>query len=191
MDQVIQVGRTKAKAVAGHVGDEFCTRFVTWIVELAAARILAEMGGIGIVQKRTLVVVEPPGKPRVAGVFEIDDSVFIAIKERRVERLRRFVGHAGIAELRAGVHGTVNEAAEESSRRCPIKTMVVVQDAFQHQQYAENLSACLNAKKKATGGDILFWRLLRGELRGYCQRVESASQAAAGCKTVRSILCYI
>ena len=78
------------------------------------------------------MVVEPPGQPRIARIFEIHDGVFVAVEQRRIEQLGGPVGHPGIAELRVRVNRARDEAAEEGSRGRPVKTVVVIQHAFQH-----------------------------------------------------------
>jgi hypothetical protein len=95
-------------------------------------------------------MVEPPGKPRIAGVFEIHDGVFVAVEQPRLEELRSSMGHSRVSKFRIRVNSPRDEAAEKGSRRCPIKTMVVVQHSFQHVQDKENLPACLNVKGNAS-----------------------------------------
>src|SRR5450756_1760586 len=97
------------------------------VIELPAAGILAEMLLVFGVEERALVMIEPPGQLWVAGVFEVHDGVFVAIEQRRIEKLRRRVGHARIAELRIRVDRARDESAEVGSRRRPVKTVIVIQ----------------------------------------------------------------
>src|SRR3954453_9894683 len=108
------------------------------------------MFGVLGIEKSALVVIEPPGEPGVAAIFEIDNGIFVAIEEAGVEHLRRFMRHPGVAELRVGMDRSGNEAAEESSRGCPVKTVIVIQHAFQHGRVAENLPACLKPAGNAS-----------------------------------------
>jgi hypothetical protein len=49
------------------------------------------------------------------------------------------------------VNRAFDEAAEIGSRRCPIKTVIVVKDSNPHWgRTAENLSACLKGSEIAT-----------------------------------------
>ena len=64
-------------------------------------------------QKGALMMVEPPGQPRVVGIFEVDDSVLIAVEQAVFEDLRSAVSHAGVEKLRIGMEGPPYETAEE------------------------------------------------------------------------------
>ena len=131
--QVVQVRGAKAEAVAGHACDERGAGFVARVVELPAAGIAAEMLGILGGEEGALVMVEPPGEARIAGIFEVYDGVFIAIEQAGIEHLGCLVGHSRVAELSIGVDRPGNEAAEIGSGRCAVKAMVVIQHAFQHE----------------------------------------------------------
>ena len=67
---------------AGYVGQQLGAGLIVSIVKLVAAAVLAEILGVGGSKERALVMVKPPGHARRAGIFEIDDGIFIAIKER-------------------------------------------------------------------------------------------------------------
>ena len=105
---------------------------VMWATVTVAAGVALEVLLIGGVEERALVVIEPPGEARVAGVLEIDDGVLVAIEQRGVERLRRGVGHARIAEYRVRVDSAPDKAAEEGSRGRSVETVIVIEDAYQH-----------------------------------------------------------
>ena len=51
------------------------------------------MLGVFGAQERALMMVEPPGEPRVGGVLEVDDGILVAIEKMVVENLRRGVRH--------------------------------------------------------------------------------------------------
>jgi hypothetical protein len=78
------------------------------------------------------VVVEPPGKPRIARVFEIHNGIFIAVEQAGVEQLGRLVRHPGVAKLRIRVNCARDKAAEVRGGGRAVKTVVVVEHAFQH-----------------------------------------------------------
>ena len=96
------------------------------VVELASARVAPEILRILLAEEGALMMIEPPGEARVVGIFEIHDGVFVAVEQLRSEYLLGPVRHACIAELRIRVNRARDETAEERSRRCPVKTMVVV-----------------------------------------------------------------
>ncbi len=131
-DQIFQIRRVETEALAGHRGDEGGAGFVARVVELAPAGIAAEMFGIGGAEEGALMVIEPPRQARIARILEIDDGVFVAIEQFGRERLGCRVSHSRVPELGVRMYRSGNEAAEEGSRGCPIKAMVVVQHAFQH-----------------------------------------------------------
>src|SRR5580698_6792263 len=95
------------------------------------------------------MVIEPPGKPRIAGVFEIHDRILVAVEQGGVEHLGSFVRHPRIAELRIRVNCTRDKAAEVRSRGCAVETVVVIEDAFQHgrTESGKPLSLPESAKK--------------------------------------------
>ena len=59
----------------------------------------AEMLRVFGLQKRALVMVEPPRQQRRAGIFEVHDGVFIAVENPVLKRLRGFVRHPRVQEL--------------------------------------------------------------------------------------------
>src|SRR5581483_10481114 len=96
----------------GHDADEGCARFKARIVKLFAALVLLEMLRILRGKECALMMIEPPGKPRIARILEIHDGVFIAVKQPVIEKLRGFVGHPGETELRSGMDGPFDKAGE-------------------------------------------------------------------------------
>ena len=84
------------------------------------------------IQKRALVMVEPPGELRIAGVLEIDDGVFVAVEESRIEELGCLVRHSRVAEFRIGVNGPQDKPAEVSGRRRSIEAMIVIEHPCEH-----------------------------------------------------------
>ena len=125
-------GARKPKRSRGHAADERGAGFVARVVELPAAGIPAEMLLIFGVEEGALVMVEPPGQLRVAGVLEVHDGVFVAIEQRWIEELRRLVGHARIAKLRIRVDRARDKSAEVGSGRRPVKTVIVIEHPCEH-----------------------------------------------------------
>jgi hypothetical protein len=63
-----------------HVSNEFGAGTIGWVMELFATGVGSEVGFVFFIEKCALMVIEPPGQARIAGVFEIDDGIFIAVK---------------------------------------------------------------------------------------------------------------
>ena len=86
--------RIEPKTLLGDCGDETGAGLEIRIVEFSAALILLEMRCILRRKERALVVIEPPGNLRRAGILEIHDGVFVAIKIGFVEKSPRAVQQA-------------------------------------------------------------------------------------------------
>ena len=99
-----------------------------------AAAILAEVLGVLGAQERALVMIEPPGQIRVRRIFEIHDGVDVAVEEAVLEKLGGFMRQAGEFKLRVRSILALIETAEESRRRRPVETVIVIQDSHQHGQ---------------------------------------------------------
>src|SRR5580658_561279 len=85
----------------------------------------AKMLGIGWREKRALMVVEPPSYFGGVRVLEINDGVFVAIKEAGSPRLRCAMSHAGETELGGRIELFSVKAVEESGGGGPIEATVV------------------------------------------------------------------
>src|SRR5262245_49759949 len=133
MDKIVEVRGMKPEAACGNVADKCGTGFVARVIQLAPARIAAEMLRVLRIQKSALVVIEPPCESRAAAVFEIDNGVFIAIEKLGSKRLVGAMGHAGIAELCARMNYARDEAAEVRRGGCAIETVVVIENTFNHE----------------------------------------------------------
>jgi hypothetical protein len=80
MHQIRYGAGIEAETLLRDHGNETGTGFEIRIIELAIALVLLKMGGIFWRQKRTLVMIKPPGDLPGAGIFEIDDCILIAVK---------------------------------------------------------------------------------------------------------------
>ena len=97
------------------------------------------------------MVIEPPGKMRVAGVLEIDNRVLVAVEKLWLENLGCFVRHAAEGELRPGVKRAFHKTAEKRSGGCAIETVVVVKNPDAHAVARnENLLECTKRARNAT-----------------------------------------
>src|SRR5271168_5465123 len=109
----------------GDSGQKFGAGFIGGIVKLFAGMVLAEMFGVGGRQKGALMMIEPPGEPRRAGILEIDDGVFVAIKCAVLERLRSLVGHPGIEELGCGIDALFIKTRENRGGGGSVEAFIV------------------------------------------------------------------
>src|SRR5260221_4663595 len=93
MHQVGKRCHVEAEFRTGYVRQQLRTGFIFGLVEFVSAAIVPEMFSVGGRKKSALVMVKPPGHARRAGIFKIDDGVFVAIKQSRLERLPCAVRH--------------------------------------------------------------------------------------------------
>ena len=133
LHQLRQIGRIVSEALARHVGDEHGAGAVGRIVKLVAAMVVPEMLGVFRAQKRALVMIEPPGEPRIGRILEIDDGIHIAIEKPVFKELGRFVGQAGEFKLGAWSVLFLIKAAEISRRGRAVKTVIVVENSHPHE----------------------------------------------------------
>jgi hypothetical protein len=115
-----------------HVGKELGARFVGGVVEFFAGMVVAELVGIARGEEGALVVVEPLRELRGAGIFEVNDGVFIAIEDSIFERTRGFVSHACVKEFGVVVDAFAVEAREDGGRRSSVEASVVKTKAKLH-----------------------------------------------------------
>ena len=127
--------RVEAEFFGGDGGEELGAGLVGGVVEFFAGMILAEMLGVGGLEERALVVVEPPGEQRRARVFEIDDGVFVAVKGAVFKGLRGFVRHAGVQEFGGGVDALATEAREDGGGGSSVEAFVVEANPDFHRRH--------------------------------------------------------
>src|SRR4029077_15141815 len=83
--------------------------------------------------KGALMVIEPPGELRRARIFEIHNRIFVAVEHSGLERLRRFMRHPGIQELRRRVHPLPVQTRKDGGGCRPVEAFVVKTDANLHR----------------------------------------------------------
>src|SRR6266700_7810587 len=105
--------------------NELRARLVIRLVKHARPGPLAELLGIGLCQKRALVMVEPPGHFRRIRKLEIHNHVFVAIEQLGLPWLRCPVSHPGKAELRVRVKAFAIKAVKECGGSSAIKAAIV------------------------------------------------------------------
>jgi hypothetical protein len=87
--------------------------------------VLAKMFGVGGRQKSALVMIKPPCEERRAGILEIHDGVFVAIKCAILERLRGLVRHPSIEELGGGIDTLFIKARENRGGGGSVEAFIV------------------------------------------------------------------
>jgi hypothetical protein len=58
-------------------------------MKFPAAPVRSEVGFIRAAQKRALVMIEPPREARIAGILEVDNGIFVAVKLHVQKELAR------------------------------------------------------------------------------------------------------
>jgi hypothetical protein len=86
---------------------------------------LTEIFRVGSIQKRALVMVKPPGHLRRIRILEIDDHVFVAVKQPIFPGLHRAVRHTREVEIRVIMEAFPVKTIENRSGSGAIKATVV------------------------------------------------------------------
>src|SRR5580704_11184481 len=79
------------------------------------------------------MVIEPPGEPGRAGIFEVDDRIFIAVKNALLEGFSGGVGHAGIRKCGLGIDALPVKARKNGRRGRAIETFIVEANSHLHE----------------------------------------------------------
>ena len=124
---------SKPNFSAAMVRQEFGAGFVGGIVELFAGMIVAEMFRVFGGEKCALVMIEPPGEQRRAGIFEIDDGVFVAVEVPSSNGCGGLVSHSGIEKFRVGVDPFAIKARKDCRGAGSVETFIVETDANFHR----------------------------------------------------------
>ncbi len=132
LDEVRNRPRVKSEFFGSDGSEKLGAGLVGRIVKLLARVVVPEMLGVLRLQERALMVVEPPGQQRGAGILEIDDGVFVTVESAVLKRLRGLVGHAGIEEFRVGIDALPVEAGKDRRRRRPVEAFIVKADSNRH-----------------------------------------------------------
>jgi hypothetical protein len=83
------------------------------------------VGGVGRRQKGALMMIEPPGNLRRARIFEINDHIFVAVKQPLLKGLDGTMGHAGITKDRLRINALAVKARKQSGRSRTIEATIV------------------------------------------------------------------
>ena len=94
LDQLLKPAGVEAEMLLEHLHDEFGAGTVGRIVEFPAAPVGPEMSFVLPAEECALVMVEPPGQARIAGIFEIHDGIFIPVELHVQEKLASAVGQS-------------------------------------------------------------------------------------------------
>ena len=132
LDQIREGAGVKSEFFGSDGREKFCAGFIGGIVELFPGMIVPEVFGVFRLQERALMMVEPPGQQRGAGIFEIDDGVFVAVERAVFKGRRGLVRHSGVAEFRVGVDALAIEARKYGGGGGPVEAFVVKTDSNHH-----------------------------------------------------------
>lgn len=80
---------------------------------------------VGECEKRALMMIKPPCQFRRARILEIHDRIFIAVENVGLKRLRRFVDHSRVTEIRVCVDSLAVKPGENCRRSRAVETLVV------------------------------------------------------------------
>ena len=79
-----------------------------------------------------LVMIEPPREPLVSTVFEVDDSILIAVELLGVEGVTGAVHGGRVGDLGPRMHLCAVKFSEDRRGRGPVKTVAVIKYAKFH-----------------------------------------------------------
>src|SRR5207244_411096 len=116
------------EALLGYRGQELGTGAEAGIVELAVALVLFKMFGVSGRQKRALVMIEPPGDFRRAGVLEIDDGIFPAVEFGFIEERTGTVQQSAENEVGILPNALLIETRKQGGRAGTVETLIVIED---------------------------------------------------------------
>src|SRR5207249_4106514 len=114
LDEFLHRVRIEAEALLGDGRQELGAGLEVRIVELAAAGVLLEVGGIFGSEKGALMMIEPPSDLRGSGVFEINDGIFVAIELSLIEKRAGAVHQAAKAKLDVFADALAVKAGKQS-----------------------------------------------------------------------------
>src|SRR5436305_13878574 len=101
-------------------------------MKFLAAHIPAKMRFILRVQERALVMIEPPGKTMITGVFEIHDCILIPVELHVDEKLSSAVSESFVYEFRTLPDRRTIEVAEHGRGSKSVKAVIVVINLRSH-----------------------------------------------------------
>src|SRR5579863_1543337 len=129
MDELCQRLGIEPEFLRSDRGEQLGAGLERRVVELLAGMVETEMLGILGLEKGALVMVEPPGQLRGAGIFEIHDGVFVAIEDAVFEELGGLVHHACIEEFGVAADAFAVKAREDCGGGGSVEAFVVKADA--------------------------------------------------------------
>ena len=139
---------SKPKRCLGDGSDKAGTGLEIGIVKLAVTLVLLEMARVFRRKKSALVMIEPPGDLGGAGIFEVDDGVFVAIKLLLVKQRSGAMQQSGEDERGVSANALPIEAGKQGGRASPIKALVVIENPnFQSPSFETSQAAELMKKR--------------------------------------------
>src|SRR5579872_1311875 len=126
MDKVGQRLYVEAEFHAGYIRQQLGAGFILRLVEFVTAAIATKMFGVSRRKESALMVIKPPGHAGRTGIFEIDNGVFVAVKESWLEGLPCAVSHPRKVKFRAWMDALAKETIEQSRRRRAVEASIVI-----------------------------------------------------------------
>jgi hypothetical protein len=99
-------------------------------------------------KERALVMIEPPGYFRRIRIFEIDNDVFVAVKEAGLPWRHSAMGHARKMKFRGGVEALAIKAIEQGRRRSSVKAAIVEAKPYTGHRVSGMAFGSLNAYRQ-------------------------------------------
>src|SRR4030095_16138786 len=120
---------------ADHLGYELGAGTVRGIVKFLAAGIGTKVGFIFHAEEAALVVIEPPGEARVAGVFEVHDGILSPVKFNIEKKLTRPMRQPFVDEIHVRADGLAVKMTEHCRRGQTVKAVIVVINLHSHRLF--------------------------------------------------------
>jgi hypothetical protein len=85
-------------------------------VELSAAFVGFEVRFVFFAEKGALMMIKPPGQTRIAGIFEVNDGIFIPVEPNIEKQLAGTMCESLVHEFAIFADGVSIKVAEDSGR---------------------------------------------------------------------------
>src|SRR5688572_28489395 len=126
LDQLVERRVLKTELVLCDACNKLGTRFTGGIEKLSARLVRQKVLFILGREKCRLMVVKPPGKPLVGTVFEIDDGIFIAVKQLAVKCVARAMHRRRVGNVSLGAKVGAVKFCKDRGGRNAVETIAVI-----------------------------------------------------------------
>ena len=100
-------------------------------------------------------MIEPPGQLFRRCIFEIDDRIFIAIKQLEIEKVARAMQQTSVVDFSFGMNTVFVESREGCRRGDAVKTVAMIKDTKFHKFHWLKESAIVATREFSSKGDNL------------------------------------